>query len=294
MNVTLSCPACHNAQFEFYLATQDFGVTREPFNLYRCTQCGLLATYPQPDEDQIGRYYASPNYISHTGKHDNGILKLLYLSVRRIALTGKRKLIEKKYYKGSLLDIGCGTGTFLHEMKRSGWSVTGVEPADVARQQAESRLSQKVFTSIDELPQKSYRVITLWHVLEHLHQPDATIKSCRNLLEPGGLLVIAVPNPASFDALHYRQHWAGFDVPRHLWHFTRQSMEKLLIQQGFTLLQVLPMPWDAYYVSLLSEAYRKKQNFLARFWNGFFTALKSNLLARKTGAYSSLLYLAIK
>ncbi|GIV37032.1 MAG: methyltransferase [Cyclobacteriaceae bacterium] len=294
MNVTLSCPACHNAQFEYYLATQDFGVTREPFNLYRCTQCGLLATIPQPDEDQIGRYYASSNYISHTGKHDNRMLKLLYLAVRRIALTGKRKLIEKKYPKGSLLDLGCGTGAFLHEMKRSGWEVTGVEPANIARRQAENILNQRLFTRLDELPQKSYRVITLWHVLEHLHRPDTTLKRCRELLEPGGLLVIAVPNPDSFDALHYRQHWAGFDVPRHLWHFTRQAMKTLLNQQGFTLHQILPMPWDAYYVSLLSEACRKNQNLPARFLKGFFTALKSNLHARKTGAYSSLLYLAMK
>jgi 2-polyprenyl-3-methyl-5-hydroxy-6-metoxy-1,4-benzoquinol methylase len=278
-----------------YLTTSDFAATAQYFTLLRCTHCGLLATWPQPDEKNISAYYQFSHYTSHTGIMPSRLMQNLYLMARKIAAKRKRKIIEKHAFGKNLLDVGCGTGHFLREMKNAGWRVAGVEPAEVARKQAEQSLEQTIYTRLQELPKQPFQVITMWHVLEHIHHPDQTLRTCRELLVGDGLLVVAVPNYQSYDAQHYNHYWAGYDVPRHLWHFTSRAMELLLAQNGFTLYQILPMPLDAWYVSLLSETYMNPQQpSWVRYLKAFTTGFKSNLAARKTGQYSSLLYLARK
>ncbi len=295
MDQVIRCPACGYTGFEFFTQAHDFCVSRQLFQLERCSNCGLLATNPQPNPDTIAYYYQSEQYISHTGKSANWLIDIVYPAIRKLALNRKRRIIEKHQPCNTKSYIGCGTGEFLHEMKRAGWSVTGVEPDQHARKKAQAKLNQLVFEKLEEIPQSTYQVITFWHVLEHLHFPEETLKKCHGLLKPGGMLLIALPNYQSWDGRHYQNFWAGYDVPRHLWHFTTKSVEMLLEQQEYQLLEMVPMWWDAYYISLLSEIYRNKpKNVLAQYWNGLISGIKSNLHARKTGQYSSLLYLAVK
>lgn len=261
----------------------------------RCTHCGILITSPQPDGNTIYRYYQSKEYISHSDESSSFLLSFFYKVARKLAIKGKRRLVEKNSSGKTLLDIGCGTGHFLNEMKKAGWQVHGVEPAQIARQKAVIRLEQPIFESLKEMPDIQLSAITLWHVLEHLHHPDETLKLCYNLLQNNGLLLIAVPNYQSYDADYYKNYWAGYDVPRHLWHFNQKSMRMLIEGKGFCIKKVLPMKLDSYYVSLLSEHYKRpKKNAFAKYWCAFRTGTTSNIMAGKTGQYSSLIYLAIK
>jgi 2-polyprenyl-3-methyl-5-hydroxy-6-metoxy-1,4-benzoquinol methylase len=177
-------------------------------------------------------------------------------------------------------------------MKHSGWNITGVEPSAGARTKAIHLVNQEIFSSIDQVPANTFDVITLWHVLEHLTDLNTAMHALRHLLKPGGMLFIAVPNHASYDAQKYGAHWAGYDVPRHLWHFTPASMTRLFTNNNLTLVQTIPMKLDAYYVSLLSENYINKEQPVRNLLRGFFTGLLSNLKARKQVNYSSLIFIA--
>lgn len=297
MEFSLICPACGNSAFSEYLSTRDFSLTNQEFQLRICEKCGTLATTPQPDEISINRYYQFDNYISHTNQSKNNLISAIYKAVRSFTLKQKRKLIEKRCTSTSksILDIGCGTGLFLNEMKNSGWQIEGIEPAIVARRQAEKLLNTTIYSTIGELAKKKFSVITFWHVLEHLYQPDKTLTQCYEMLSPGGLLVVAVPNYLSYDSAHYKSFWAGYDVPRHLWHFNRTAMQILMSRHGYTLNEVRPMVFDSFYVSLLSEQYRNdKSCIIKKYVLALITGIKSNLKAAQNGQYSSLLYIAQK
>lgn len=190
--------------------------------------------------------------------------------------------------RNKLLDIGCGTGAFLNHTKSKGLDVLGVEPDDGARAFAIEKYGLSVYdeSMLNNLEPASFGAITLWHVLEHVPNLEERLAQLKRLLHPNGRIFVAVPNPNSFDAKHYRAHWAAYDVPRHLWHFTPQSMRKLLEKNNLLLHDVLPMKLDAFYISLLSEKYKHgRTRYLFAFWNG----LKSNLKAGKQG-WSSQIY----
>ena len=261
----------------------DYSVSKEEFFLEYDPVYKLYHTTPVPQE--LGRYYQSNAYISHTdGK--KGLFEKLYQWVKTYTLQQKIKLIEHYVPQGKLLDIGAGTGDFLRVAAQRGWSVSGVEPEKKARDRAEEKgiLLKEDQTHITD----TYQVITLWHVLEHVPNLQEQIAFLKDHLTKGGLLVIAVPNYRSRDAQHYGKYWAAYDVPRHLWHFSQESIRLLFIEKGFQLIGVKPMPFDAFYVSLLSEKYKTgSMNFL----KGGFQGLLSNLSALKTGEYSSLIYL---
>jgi len=260
----------------------------------KCTTCKFELTNPRPSFHEIPRYYQSNLYISHT----NGSKRLTdraYRIARQYNLRNKEKLIAKLSKEKTLLDVGCGTGEFLAHMLQKNWMADGVEPSPDANQKAKEKTEKHIYSSLSEIPQKQYGIITLWHVLEHIHEPHRTLKQLYQLLKPAGKIIVAVPNRNSYDAAHYKKYWAAYDVPRHLWHFSQSHMEQLLQENGFALTGILPMKLDAYYVSLLSEKY--KNPTLPKpltYVKAFRTAWKSNLCARKTGEYSSLIYLAEK
>lgn len=261
----------------------DYSVSKEEFFLEYDPVYKLYRTTPVPQE--LGRYYQSDVYISHTdGK--KGLFEKLYQWVKTYTLQQKIKLIEHYVPQGKLLDIGAGTGDFLRVAAQRGWSVSGVEPEKKARDRAEEKgiLLKEDKTHITD----TYQVITLWHVLEHVPNLQEQIAFLKDHLTKGGLLVIAVPNYRSRDAQHYGKYWAAYDVPRHLWHFSQESIRLLFTEKGFQLIGVKPMPFDAFYVSLLSEKYKTgSMNFL----KGGYQGLLSNFSALKTGEYSSLIYL---
>ncbi len=270
------------------LKVTDHSVSKEKFELIEDTTYGFLVTTPLPDISELAKYYETEEYISHTDTKRNLFEKVYHL-VREYAIKNKVALLNKEQSKGSVLDIGCGTGDFLAAAKNNGWSVTGIEPNEDARVKANTKTNNSVFetSKLESLPENSFDVITLWHVLEHLPDLESHVKVFRKLLKPNGSLIIAVPNHKSFDANHYKQFWAAYDVPRHLWHFSQTSIKKLFQNFQIELNKTIPMKFDSFYVSLLSEKYKTgKKNIVKAFWIGF----RSNLKAKHTSEYSSLIY----
>lgn len=270
---------------DIFLTTKDYLVTGESFNLIYDSERKMLITSPQPSLENLSKYYESKEYISHTD-NKKGLINSLYQQVKKRALQSKSNLIYKlNEGGGSLLDIGAGTGDFLKTAKEKGWEINGVEPNESARDLAASK-QVNLKKSLEEFKGNTFDVITLWHVLEHVPNLEETIQKIENLLAPGGTLIIAVPNYNSFDSNYYKSHWAAFDAPRHLWHFSISSM-KVIFSEELKLQKIKPLVFDSFYVSLLSE---KNKNGSANFVKAFFIGLWSNISAWNTKEYSSLIY----
>jgi len=295
MTVEVVCPLCGNAQISSTLSVKDYSISQETFQLKKCNSCTFLFTTPVPDQDTIGRYYASDVYISHTDSN-KGVIEQLYQLVRKRTLAGKRKLIASltQREKGSILDYGCGTGAFLHEMNLNGWEAHGIEPDAGARAKAEQLIGSAVGlpSELKHLPTQAYDVVTMWHVLEHVHDLNGTIQELKRLLKPEGKLFVAVPNHQSFDAKHYGSHWAAYDVPRHLHHFSPHTMKSLMERHGLKIVAKKGMWFDSFYVSMLSEKYKSgKINYFKAFFTGLFYNLVAFLNVEKC---SSLIYVISK
>lgn len=276
-----------------YLNVKDHSVSGESFELVYNEEFDMLETRPQPSEKTLPSYYQSEDYISHTDSKRN-LLEKVYQSVKSIALKRKLKLINTVSNDNKkLLDIGCGTGDFLQVGKQDNWSVIGIEPNEQARYLANQKVGNLVFdvAMLAKFEPHSFDVITLWHVLEHLPNLDEQFSLFNRLLKSNGTLIIAVPNFNSHDANHYKEFWAAFDVPRHLWHFSKTSISRLSEKVGLKVRSVLPMKFDSFYVCLLSEKNKTgSMNPLKAFWNGW----RSNLKANTSGEYSSLIYIINK
>ena len=323
---------------ETYLKTKDYSVSKENFELLLDDRIDLLITNPRPKKENLGKYYETENYISHTDRKKS-VTEIVYSLVKKYTLNKKLELLNSfPVEEKNVLDIGCGTGDFLNVCQQAGWKVTGIEPSEKAREKALEKLEKGtyIYSNIhaffeddfageekdldykqsykqtklyhhsehetknvenevlkfedDYTPEnKPYQfdVITMWHVLEHVHDLDMYIYRLKQLLKPDGVLVIAVPNYKSYDAEFYKEHWAAFDVPRHLWHFSQTAIHRLFATELMKVVKTIPMKFDAFYVSLLSEEYKTgKKNFIKAFSRG----IKSNKEAKRTGEYSSLIY----
>ena len=284
-----TCPVCTGTDIDKFLSVKDHSISGEVFNITMCKSCGFRFTNPTPSEDSIGKYYQSENYISHSDTN-KGIINKLYHLVRKQSLKSKLSLVNKaSSKKGNLLDIGCGTGYFLQACKENGWMIDGMEPDPSARTLAEKNTNQEIYKDLFSIKEENkYDVITLWHVLEHVHKLNESIQHIHKLLKEKGTLIIAVPNCLSYDSSIYGEYWAAYDVPRHLYHFTPDDMDKLLKRHKFTRTDIQPMIFDSFYVSMLSDKYKfGKTNYIRAFLNGF----KSNRKASSDKNYSSLIYI---
>jgi SAM-dependent methyltransferase len=250
------CPLCSSGKISFFIRCSDHLLTGEKFDLCRCSKCGFVFTGQYPDEQSIERYYESDDYVSHDDLA-TGFLNRVYLQARSVMLKQKRRIVEKTtgIAKGKILDIGCGTGYFAAIMKKGGWDVTGIEPNMKARDFAARKFSLDVTgpEQIPELPSGSFDSITLWHVMEHFHDPFNYAKEIKRLLKPDGVCLCALPNCNSLDARHYGGAWAGYDVPRHLWHFTPETFRVFAEKTGFHITETRVLPLDVFYISILSE-----------------------------------------
>ena len=267
-----------------FLNCKDHTVSGEQYSLMKNQEFDLLVTSPVPSN--LEKYYQSNAYISHTDAKKS-LFDKVYQIVKRHTLKKKVMLLDSFVTEEkTVLDVGAGTGDFLQTCKKNHWKVEGVEPSEKAREIAKSK-NIILKKDLSFFKGQKFDVITLWHVLEHVENLETYTQSLKELLKENGRLLIAVPNYKSFDARYYAAFWAAFDVPRHLWHFSQKSIQKIFALVSLKVIGVLPMKFDAYYVSLLSEKYRNgKMNIIKSFWIGF----QSNSKAKKTSEYSSLIY----
>ncbi|WP_310555307.1 class I SAM-dependent methyltransferase [Flavobacterium sp.] len=269
-----------------YIKVKDFTVSNEEFELIIDEELQLLKTYPQPSPVNLPKYYESEDYISHTdGKRT--LFEKMYQFIKTHSLNKKLNLINSLLpQKGNLLDIGTGTGDFLALAKNAGWKTTGIEPSQKARAISISK-GVPFVENVSDIKKTTFDVITMWHVLEHIPNLEQQISELKRILKPNGTIIIAVPNFKSYDAKHYGTFWAAYDVPRHLWHFSKTAIEKLFAKQDLKLIKTLPMVFDSFYVSLLSEKYKTGR---MNFFKAFYIGLKSNIKAKQNFEYSSHIY----
>ncbi len=295
-NITYqACPCCGSAGIKQVLEAEDYTVSHEIFPIWECGACTVRFTQHVPSAQAIDRYYQSAEYVSHSETR-KGLVNRLYHMVRSYTLQSKKRLVQEVSGKteGSLLDIGAGTGAFASVMQSAGWTVTGLEPDETARKNAEQyhQLQLQSPDTLYQLPDAAFDVITLWHVLEHVHDLHGYLDTFHRILKPGGRLLIAVPNYTSYDAVLYGRYWAAYDVPRHLYHFSPASMRLLVQRHAFAVTGLEPMWFDSYYVSMLSERYQNGKNNLIR---ALLNGRRSN--ARAGSSYekcSSVIYIIEK
>jgi 2-polyprenyl-3-methyl-5-hydroxy-6-metoxy-1,4-benzoquinol methylase len=272
------CPLCNSEQINPLLTVKDHSVSQESFVIWQCNQCTLRFTQDVPDEASIGSYYRSENYISHSNTSKGGVNRM-YQKVRNYTLDTKANLIKSHTVdKGKILDLGAGTGAFLATMKNKGWDIRGIEPDEGAREVAKNTFHIELGETkeLQELPKSGFDAITLWHVLEHVHQLHLYVEQLKSLLKPEGKLFIAVPNYTSVDHSIYKLYWAAYDVPRHLYHFTPKSIRILMKGHGLRVEQIKPMWFDSFYISLLSSRYKNGRES----WIGAgLSGLRSNINA---------------
>lgn len=285
-----NCPVCNSSRIAYFLSSQDYFLTQESFSIDKCLDCETKFTNPRPTEINIPQYYESDDYISHSDS-PKGLIDKLYYFIRKYSISSKVRLVKKYVKSGKALDVGCGTGQFLNELKNKGFEVTGIEPNNSARKIASDSFGLTVYNEekINELKKNSFQVISLWHVLEHVKDLNQRIQQLKKLLAPNGVVIVAVPNPDSWDAKHYGKFWAAYDLPRHLYHFNSSSIQNLFKKAGFILIEKRPLYFDSFYISLLSEKYKAgKSNFV----KAMFFGLISNFYAMMSEKnYSSVIYI---
>lgn len=298
--ITLTkCPVCGAGDLKKNFDAADHFSSGEVFPVYDCDQCGFRLTNNFPSEDIIGRYYDSPDYISHSDS-SKGLVNRLYHIFRKRMLRKKINLVSNyaptKGEPVRLLDIGCGTGYFLQAAKERGWIVAGIEKDENARKNAAVRsgLAVEDESSLWEIKNASFTAVTLWHVLEHLEKLNETIHKINEIITPEGIVVLALPNCRSYDARFYKEWWAAYDIPRHLWHFSPDPLEQLLTKHGLQVIQKVRMPLDAFYISLLSEKY-KGSNLFTRYCRAFGVGVTGFLRSlNNIEQSSSIIYIAKK
>ncbi len=285
----LNCPVCNEANLSPFLDVKDYFLTGETFSIQQCVSCGFRFVNPRPGKEEIDRYYQSAEYISHDAEKSD-LISRIYRMVRKISIRGKYAIVNVYCQGGRILDIGCGTGEFLKYCHAKGFEVNGIEPNEKARAYAGTINSISASEKLDSLSgmHGSFTCITMWHVLEHIHDLNDLIAEVKKLLSPNGIFIVAVPNSNSWDALHYGKYWAAYDVPRHLYHFTKDTVLKLASKHDLAVLKIYPQKFDAYYVSMLSEKYMTgKVNYFNFILKGFW----SNIRAWKhNSGHSSLIF----
>jgi len=289
MEQLANCPICNSADINPVLEGCDFFLSREPFSISECRTCGLRFTNPRPVFSEMQKYYESTDYISHDSTQ-KGLLARIYKLARRFTLRKKYSIIREFSKAKTILDIGCGTGDFLNYCRNNGFSAFGVEPNEKPRKWATGHFRLDVRENLAEFLNEKiqFDCITLWHVLEHIHELQGTLSILESLLKPGGSIIIALPNINAWEARHYGKFWAALDLPRHLYHFNSSTLNFFAEKHGFRLIKTLPQTLDSFYISLLSEKYLKgKTNFI----KAFFIGLHSNIKAGKPEyGHSSLIY----
>lgn len=283
------CPWCGSDKAQINLWLKDEFLTKEDFHICECLNCGLLYTMPRPDKEKLGNYYKSEEYYSHQ-ENKKGFIPKIYERVKKTNLKYKYKIATAGIEIGKMLDIGCGVGDFLHTAETHGWECIGVEPSEEAKEIARQRTKAKIIESneLENLPDHSFDIITMWHVLEHVENLKWQVEQLQRLIKPTGRIIIALPNYKSYDGQYYKEKWAAYDVPRHLNHLDKTTLSKIFRTKELRLTKIEKLKWDAYYISYMSEQYKLHQFPLFR---GIYRGWVSNMKARRSAEWSSLVYI---
>lgn len=302
----IPCPLCGTRPFRLVYTVQD-RLHSEPartknqpqgaaFCIVACSSCGFLYLNPRPIPEKLKEFYHSEKYDPHI-RRGGGWVGALYRWIRPFSIRRKAALVWHRREPGTLLDVGCGTGEFLQYMKRCGWRVLGVESDAGAAQQARSA-GCDVLTgdpATVSFPDLKFDLVTFWHSLEHLPDLRGTLDAVAKRIRPGGILAVALPNPDSFDAGFYRSLWVAWDAPRHLYHFKRRDLEKLLSAYNIRWFATRSLPLDPWYNALLSElSWTSGVRALPKIVRGMGIGLISFIRGWKPGEGSSNLYLFVK
>ncbi len=283
------CPVCNQINLKDHFSVNDYFLSKEEFQLQICEDCNFILTNPRPEENSLGKYYKSENYISHSDIK-KGLVNKIYHIVRKYTIRQKFSIVNKFSSGKNVIDFGSGTGTLLKYFDNMGWTTLGFELDLIARELSIQNYSLKIEkpSEINFVKPGSFQAITLWHVLEHVPDLNSTFASFQKILPDTGTLFVAIPNIDSFDSKYYKKYWAALDVPRHLYHFNHKSIIQLATTYGFHLHKIIPLYFDSFYISLLSEKYKNNKFY---FVSGMLLGLLSNILGsfqRKN--YSSCLY----
>ena len=276
------------------LSANDHLVTGRKFDILKNPETTILETHPRPTKEELPTYYDSENYTSHNDK-SAGIVSFCYRIIKSISTSRKIRIGQNSLSKNTpqnkprLLDVGCGTGDFLYSCFKKGWQINGIENNKNAKNNSRTEVSSFIFDDFEFLKSQPERfdIITMWHSLEHIIDLKQTIVDMKKLLTNKGVIVVACPNHKSFDAIFYKESWAAYDLPRHLWHFDKDSISKLFVEHNMQLTKTLPMYWDSFYISILSEKIISKKN---KFLKGVIVGLLSNVSAMFSKEHSSLIY----
>ena len=275
----------HVEQRKTHIEVVDYFLTKEKFKIQKTSVPGLLKTTPTPTKEDIIKYYKSERYISHNSRK-TGLFFFFYRFLRSINFYVKYRFLSSTKNNQNVLDFGSGEGYFLNKLQKKGIKACGVDSS-------ETPSLTSVYKSIfaEQLNNQKFSHITAWHSIEHVHDLEKTISRMYDLLDEKGTIIVGVPNYLSFDARYYKRFWAAYDVPRHLWHFDKKSLKEVFENKGFRLVKSSPMILDAYYVSLLSESYKKST---LKILKSIFVGTISNALALFTKEYSSNIFVFTK
>lgn len=285
------CTICGNLGFEIKFELKDYFFTNEDFVIIQCKSCGFMITDGITDYKDLGKYYNTSKYLSHE-KKEKSIVSLVYNLVKRYSISRKFLLISKESNGKKILEIGCGTGDLLAAFKDKKWDTIGVEPSDSASSYAKEKHGLKIYDKASEVKETDFDVVMLWHVLEHIENLQDIISLIKTKVKKSGRIIIALPNPDSYDAKYYKKYWAGWDVPRHLFHFKQTNIKQLLQANGIEIYKSAPLIFDSYFISMLSEEHKGTTSSLVKLFKTLYIGLKSNLSAMNTNEFSSMIYIA--
>ena len=259
---------------------KDHFLSKEIFEIKETEIEGIFKTYPFPEN--LGKYYESKDYISHH-QDSNSLKEKIYKFAQSFNLNYKRNILSSVSFENAkVLDYGCGAGEFLKHIEND-VQTFGYEPSDAARNFAKQKTTKtKFIENLNEIENGSLDVITLWHVFEHIENQTEILSLFYDKLKSNGHLIIAVPNCTSYDAKYYKDFWAAYDVPRHIFHFSKKGMEKFFNTENWKLEKIKPLLLDSYYISILSEKYKKNPLF---FIFGGLRGAISNIKASKTANF---------